>query len=255
MSVERADADAEAPPGESKEASLWRAFKQEKSIKAREELFDMHLAFAKQIAIKHYLSRERGDIELPELRQLACVGLLEAIDRFDPAVGAPFRSYARRRVSGAILDGLSKASELRQQISFRNRVRSERIRSLSTPNAEDAPLADAMNALVNLAVGLAMGFMLEGTGLYVAEDEPDPHPDAYETIAWKEAMRRLTGEVEKLSERERAILQRHYVDGLDFQQIAKLLGVSKGRVSQVHRVALALLRRRLGPARGFRFEK
>ena len=117
------------PPSEDGggEAALWREFKATGSNLVRQKLFDLHIAFARQIAAKHFLDRKSGDIEFSDLSQLAYTGLLEALDRFDPARGVPFRPYARRRISGSILDGLVHMSELREQMSFRQRARKERL--------------------------------------------------------------------------------------------------------------------------------
>ena len=91
--------------------------------------------------------------------------------------------------------------------------------------------------------------MLEGTGLFCAGDEEQARPakpdSAYESLAWKEIVAHLQSEMEALPERERTILRQHYVNGLSFEQLAELLKISKGRVSQLHRAALLLLRKRM----------
>ena len=131
---------AEAPPPD--EAALWQAVRSKASPPARERLFSLYSDFAGRIARRHFMDRRTGDIQQDDLRQLAYAGLLEAIDRFDPDRGIPFRGYAARRISGSILDGLAKMSEVREQISFRNRARAERVRSLSLSAAD----ADALSA-------------------------------------------------------------------------------------------------------------
>jgi len=111
-----------------------------------------------------------------------------------------------------------------------------------------------MQALMDLAVGLAVGFMLEDTGLYAGEDA-EQRPTAYESLAWKEAIQKLAREVAGLPDRERLIVRRHYFEGLTFDQIGALLGLTKGRISQLHRAALALLKKRLRKAGEFRLER
>lgn len=245
------------PAPEDQEPALWRKSKEGGSALAREALFRLHHPFARRLARKHFLDRKSGDIELQDLEQLASAGLLEAIDKYDPSLGAPFQAYARRRISGSIIDGLSKASEVREQISFRNRIRRERIRSLDTEDVEALPAADALEALIEMAVGLALGFMLDGTGLYAegGSRPAQPTASAYDSVIWRETLTRLATEMEALPDRERTILRTHYVDGLDFERVGQLLGVTKGRVSQIHRAALALLRRRLGAAGDFKLER
>lgn len=236
------------------EAALWSDFATG-SLRAREALVALYLPFARKLARRHYRDRSGGDIEFPDLFQYACAGLLEAVDRFDPARGAAFRGYAARRISGSIVDGISKASELREQISFRNRVRRERARSLVTQDEPPATAEDPLQALSDLAVGLALGFMLEDTSLLRAEEALDPAPNAYDSLAWKELVARALSEIARLPEREETLIRRHYLEGMAFDQIAILFGVSKGRVSQLHRAAIARLRDALSPTAGFHLER
>ncbi len=223
------------------EAALWAAFKVDGSMAARQELFERHLQFAKKIA-RRRRALSAADIELQDLYQLAFAGLLEALDGFDPSAGAPFRSYAAKRVSGSILDGIASMSELREQISFRNRVQRERARSLASGSSDKA---SPMDALTELVVGLALGFMLEDAGLAASSRQPEAQTTGYESLAWKETVRRLLSELSTLPQREQTIIRRHYLDGVSFERIAELLQLSKARVSQIHRSALVLLRKRL----------
>lgn len=242
------------------EASLWHAFKVEGSTTARERLFSIYAAFAKSIANRHHHERTYGDLDIADMRQLAYEGLLEALDRFDPARSVPFRAFASHRISGSILDGLSKMTEMRQQVSWRQRVRRERLQSLSVEGADALSTSEAMAALADLAVGLALGFMLEGTGMVLpSEDVPAADhrtsPTAYEGAAWKELVERLKAELSALPERERTILYHHYIEGIAFDHVASLLQISKARVSQLHRGALDLLRKRMLARGHFRLER
>jgi RNA polymerase sigma factor for flagellar operon FliA len=234
------------------EVELWRSCR-EGSGEARQSLFALHLPFARRIASRHYRQRGRSDIEFADLLQLACAGLLEAIDGYDTSRGVPFRGYAARRVAGSILDGVARMSEVREQLSFRRRAERERLASL-TPSLEQGHSADAMAALADLAVCLAVGFMLEGTGLLAGKDAPDPGPGPYDGLAFRRMVGHMHEEIAALPTRERAILGLHYEEGMVFDQIGDLLGITKGRVSQLHRAALALLRKRLRHAGHFRFE-
>jgi RNA polymerase sigma factor FliA len=226
------------------ERAAWRALREQGSEAAREALFFMHQGFARNIARRHFLDRKGGDIEFYDLCQLAFAGLLEVIDRYDPDRGVPFAAFASARVSGSIRDGVVKTSELREQIACQKRIRRERLRSLSKSETDTQSLGDAIKALSEIAGSLAIGFMLDGTGIYMAEDR-DTGADAYEGLAWKQAARRLLEEVDRLPERERLIIRRHYFDGLSFETIAGVLGLSKGRISQLHRASMELLQKRL----------
>jgi RNA polymerase sigma factor for flagellar operon FliA len=236
------------------EAMLWRAFKAHGSRAARERLFSFYADFARSIARRHHRERSRGDIEVSELYQYAYAGLLEALDRFDPGMGVPFRPFAAHRISGSILDGIPRLSEVLEQISWRHRVRRERVRSLT---GEKTPEALApVEQLAELALGLALGFMLEGTGLFTEGDASEarqrPAETAYDSLAWKEMVWQLKAELSGMPERERSILERHYLDGMPFDQLAQLHAISKARISQIHRAALQLLRKRMRERGHFR---
>ena len=100
MSDDSAPAAAE-PSAPDEEAGLWADLRGHRSAAARERLFTLHFPFARQMAKRHFFDRTGGDIEFADLCQLASAGLLESIDRFDPAAAVPFRAYAARRITGA----------------------------------------------------------------------------------------------------------------------------------------------------------
>ena len=227
------------------EEELWRLWRDENSAGARERIFTMYAPFAQRIARAAFLGSSSGDVDLGDLKQWACAGLLEAIDRFDPGRGAPFRAFARRRIRGSVLDGLSKASERLEQVTTRARLRKERLQALTQGSGTEVS-GESLERLVDLAIGLALGFMLEGARLYVDGEPRDETPNAYQSLAWKETLVRLEREVARLTDPGRAVIRHHYGGDLDLAEIATLLGLTKGRVSQIHRAALTDLRRRLG---------
>jgi RNA polymerase sigma factor for flagellar operon FliA len=235
------------------ELALWHAFKDEGSAAARESLFALFADFARSIARRHHRERSRGDIDIAELYQYAYAGLLEALDRFEPQRGVPFRPFAAHRISGSILDAIPRLSEVLEQVSWRRRLRRERLHSLAGAAGEGTA---AVEQLAELALGLALGFMLEGTGLF-SPGEADgsaamPGDTAYDSVAWKETLVQLRKELQGLPEREATILSRHYLDGVSFDQLSALLSVSKARISQLHRQALLLLRKRMRERGHFR---
>jgi RNA polymerase sigma factor for flagellar operon FliA len=240
-------------PADADDAVLWGELRRGKAG-ARERLFELHLPFARVLARREQRRRRGADLDPDDLLQLACTGLLEALDRFDPSRGVPFRGFASRRIRGAMIDGIAKSNEVREQLSHRARVKRERMRSLAA-DGEPRSAAEAMDALAELAVGLALGFMLEGTGLYQDDGEPAAPATAYESAAWKETVGRLAAELARLPERDRQIIRLHYMDDVNFDQIAALLGLTKGRISQLHKAAMTLLRKRMSGAGGFRLER
>jgi RNA polymerase sigma factor for flagellar operon FliA len=248
-------------PDTDEEGLLWADFKRRGSSAARERLFSRFVGFARNVARRLHREHSWGDLELADLQQHAYTGLLEALDRYDPDLGTPFRAFASYRISGSIRDGIARTNEMREQISWRRRVRRERVKSLSAPEAETTSVPAApIEKLAEIAAGLALGFMLEGTTLFVEDDAEGGQPihaaaTAYDSVVWNETVSRLHEELASLPEREQNILRQHYIGGLSFDQLASLLSISKGRVSQLHRAALESLRKRLRERGYFRITR
>ncbi len=223
------------------EATLWRTLRDEGNPAAREELVLMHLEFARMMAAKTYSGRYNDTLDFAEYMQFASIGLIESVDRFDPSMQIGFRTFAAQRIRGAILDGIVRMSEQHQQIKARQRLVSERAASLQA-GAEPASTPGALfEQLGSVAIGLALGFMLDGTTMYQA-DEPASIDNGYHRLEMKQLRDQLGGLVDGLPERERMVIKYHYLNHLPFETIASLLSLSKGRISQIHRSALEQLR-------------
>lgn len=221
------------------EAQLWAAFREQGDAAAREELIHLHLDFARVMAGKLFAGRWSDEIEFDEYRQLATVALIESVDRYDPGFGASFRTYASYRITGAILSGLESLSERARQLSLRRQLEQGRLHSIKA--GDGAEPEDTFSRLASIAVGLALGFVLEDAGMYRSE-EGTYADNAYEAIELRQLQRRLLKHVEELPERESMIIRHHYFQQIPFDEIATAIGLTKGRVSQLHRRALMMLR-------------
>jgi len=233
---------------ERREAALWRTFQERHTSESRQILFDYYRPFAAQLARAEFRRRQRANFELGDLEQLAFEALLQAIDRFAPSKGAPFESFARLRIRGQISSGLAKMSESGSQASYRRRAERDRLRSLSMDSAQNDTGDDPLQALSRLAATLVLGIMLD-EGVQNPDAIADAAPSAYESLALREMQHCLWQQVDTLPERETFVLRQHYAKDVSFTVIAELLGISKGRVSQIHRQALLRLRSQLAKFR------
>lgn len=226
------------------EASLWRRFHFNQDGYCREKLFKLHQKFARKLAAKEFRRRPPYGLEFSDYEQLAYTGLLEAIDGYDPLRSIPFEAYARYRIIGSISDSSLRSSEDGARYSFKKRVEMDRLNSLGISEFTDEK--DALALLSDIAVGLALGFALESTNVSDLEDVPDQNSNAYETLSWREFQFSLFREITKLPKTEKTVVESHYIDGVAFVQIAHLLKVTKGRISQIHKSAISKLRKRIG---------
>ena len=223
------------------EASLWRRLRLENNITCREKLFNQYQEMTLKLAHRQFHRCPANGLEIDDFEQFAFAGLLEAIDKFDPLRNIPFKAYARYRILGSISDGLAKSSESAAQYSYLRRAETDRIRSLNV----DKDDLDALEQISDLVVGLAIGFILEGAGVFQSQTGEDSRPNAYETLSWREMQLRLKDGIENLSSKEKTVIKQHYINRVPFLQIAQLLNLSKGRVSQIHKAAIDRLRRQL----------
>ncbi|RZF29072.1 sigma-70 family RNA polymerase sigma factor [Paraburkholderia sp. UYCP14C] len=250
MKLPLQDANANEVHGETLasvlEEGLWAALRDEGGPQAREAVFAHFLPYARALAAQLYAGRHHDDVEFKDFLQLACVGLLEAIDRFKSERGVSFRTFCTPRLRGNVLTGVQRLSDAQEQIALRKRIQRERIASLAA-SAGTGKQSDTFQALATLAAGLAIGFMLDDTGI-VEESAPQAAPSAtaYQTIAWRQTTEKLHTAVARLPAREQKIIRYHYFHGLGLEQIADIFGVTKGRISQLHRGALLDLRDLLG---------
>jgi RNA polymerase sigma factor for flagellar operon FliA len=244
-----------APPSE--EASLWAAWRGSRDEPARQRLIAQHLPYARVIAAMVYGQRPNNDIDFDDYLQLARVGLLEALDRYDPEGGAQFRTYASSRIRGAVLEGLTHLTERQQQMALRRRLLTERTASLTAASTDPEPPGpapesgratvpqggDLFRYLASVGMGLAMGFILEDTSMWAVSDETASSLDnSYRAQELKDTRIQLLALVRQLPSAERRVIQLHYQQGHAFEEIARELELTKGRISQLHKKALSSLR-------------
>jgi RNA polymerase sigma factor for flagellar operon FliA len=238
------DAIAGLREAELDERKLWYSWRREGELKAREHLVQRYLWLAKSTAMKVFRDHQWGDLDPRDLVQHATVGLLEALDRFDPDIGASFASFAKKRIQGAVLDGMMSNCEARSQLAAAREMRRERISSLAN-NTESGP-RDRLAKMVDVAIGLAIGVMLGDTAMFVDETRSVDGPYASgEAVVMREQFRQI---VEGIPEQQRTVIRYHYYHEMSFTHIDDLLGVTKARISQIHTKALAEIRRRFAQA-------
>jgi RNA polymerase sigma factor for flagellar operon FliA len=178
--------------------------------------------------------------------QFASVGMIEALDRYDPDRGVQFRTFAARRMHGAILNGLERFTEKQQQIAARQRLRQERVQDLKSMAGVEGSAAapqepeQLLRFVSEVGIGLALCWMLEGTGMVESADgyvEP-----FYRNVALRQLTERLVHAIDELPPQEKAVVRGHYLQEQPFDQIAESMHLTKGRISQIHKQALLHLR-------------
>ena len=222
------------------EAALWAA-RHSDWTSAKQQLAAHYLPFAKMLAAQLYAKRVGDEIEFNDYLQISSMGLLEAIERYDTSGGASFRTYAEYRINGSLHNALASYTERQQQNATQRRVR-ERIASLSENSEPHSKARKAFDDLAAIAVGMALGMLFEEEGLYVGEEEQATAMPAYSSQELKQLRQRLMQLLDRLPKTEAMVIRYHYLQQIEFSEIASLMGVTKGRISQLHKQALERLR-------------
>jgi len=224
------------------ERCLWQALREHNSIVARETLAQRYTPLARSIAANLYARRHIPELEFCDYFQYASIGMLEAMERYDPDSNATFKTYASYRIQGCILSGVEKLSEKQQQIAFRKRLNQQRLQSLASGKHHGCNHDSPFYALAEVAIGLAISYLLEGSGMYQVEENDGYLAENYRGYEISQLQQLLHKIVSALPEREQTVIKYHYYQQLSFEEISEMLGVTKGRVSQLHRGALSLLK-------------
>lgn len=245
------------------EPGLWERWRGQSDPVARDRLVQHYTAYARVVAASYYGKRYNDDAEFGDYFQLACVGLLEAVDRFDPAYGVKFKSFAAKRIEGAILDGLERISERQQQSMARARLAAQRLEAVKAManarhEAEGASAGTGkpgsrtpeqlLEFVAEVGIGLALTWLLEGTGMLEA-GEPSEHQPFYRSVQLRQLRERIHALVRALPTQEQQVIRGHYLQEQPFEQIAAAMQLTRGRISQLHRQALGRLKSSLQAAR------
>lgn len=215
------------------------------SAKFVEEHRPLVISIARRVRREFDLTCEESD-----LVAFGFQGLLEAHSRFDPSRGVQFNTFAYYRIRGAVLDGVRAMAFLPRR-AYAKLKAAEAADTLleetgeanaQRPAGTQASTESRAEAMDQSLAQLTASFILSAVG----QDESSQPASAEESLISAGDQRRVRDALEKLPERERALVQGFYFEGRQFDEVAKDLGISKSWASRLHTKALELLRDALG---------
>jgi RNA polymerase sigma factor FliA len=207
-------------------------------------------AICNQIRAQYGLS-----MRIEDMMSYGREGLLAAARSFDPARGVPFKRWANLRVRGAVIDGVRASSQVPR--SMYARCRAPAIEALSpSGSAEDdtdrqdtAVSADRRLGEYLAAVATAVSLGFAGGGEDRHGEPTDRCPTAEESLLRYELYEAIRAAVTELPEVERTLVERHYFEGVTFEDAATELGLSKSWASRLHARAIGYVTRSLRRSR------
>src|SRR5438552_4180562 len=225
----------------------------------RDNLINETLPLIKHIAHR-VATRLPANIEMRDLINAGVIGLLDAIEKFEPERNVKFKTYAEVRIRSAILDSLRNLDwaprSLRKKSKDLEKTYADLSQKLGRP-ATDEEVSEAMgediedfHALVDQLHGLTIGSFenlsdSDDSESYINYYPDDGSNDPYAKFESNELTRLLAGAIDELPEKERLVLSLYYYEEFTMKEIGALLGVNESRVSQLHTKATLRLRGRL----------
>ena len=215
-----------------------------------EELIASHSELVRKIAWQIH-GRARHITEIEDIMQIGYTGLIVAAQNYTPLDGASFASYASIRIRGAIVDYLRKSSNLcRTTIQIKKKynqaVEKLERQLLRQPNRLE--IADELDMSEDQLIEWEAAFQANTPqsidSVYdqfsIWFTSPDNNPE--EEVNESELQELLKEALRNLPEREALVIQLYYVEELNVFEIAEVLEVSTGRVSQIKKSAVGQLR-------------
>jgi RNA polymerase sigma factor for flagellar operon FliA len=247
--------------------ALWRSFRakpDDQPLRAR-----LILTYAPLVK---YVAGRLGSglpahVEEEDLVSYGLLGLIGAIERFDPGRDIKFETYAIARIKGAIIDELRSLDWVPRSVRARAR---EIERAISTMEAKlhRPPSDDEIANEVGISVEELDGSLTDisrssiaaldelwtigGSGgdqialIDTIEDTEAPAPES--SLAKTELKEALSDAISRLPEREKLVVTLYYYEELTLREIGEVLGVTESRVSQLHTKAILRLKARLSGA-------
>jgi RNA polymerase sigma factor for flagellar operon FliA len=206
--------------------------------------------------VSEIITRVPPQVQRDDLTSAGQLALVLAARSFDASTGVPFGHYARTRIRGALLDELRAAdwaSRGARSRAKRLAKAEERLAAELGRWPSDIELANELKADLDSipsvrhdahrSVVLSLDQIVEVTGGAEEHmDADDLQPDPAQSLIAGERMRYLKAAVEALPERLRLVVEQYFLGERPMTEIAKELGVTESRVSQLRAEALTLLR-------------
>lgn len=245
--------------------SRWREYARTRCPKLREAIIGEYAILAKR-AVERLQITPWGCVSQDDLISHAVIGLIDAVDRYDPEYGPPFEGFAMPRIRGAILDALRQLDWVPRSV----RAKEHQLRRaygklemvLGRPPQDEEVARELeidVDELEQLVTDVARGSVLSlddlvsasardagGEGATVGEMTPtaDTH-DPYRQQERSEAHRRLAEAIDALPEREKLVVSLYYYHELTLKEIGRVLKVTEQRVSQIHTKAMLRMSHKL----------
>ena len=221
--------------------ALWARYFESRDDGLRDQLIDEYMFLARRIAAHYYAKRVGEQTEFSDYLHYAVVGLIQAIERYNHSEEVKFETYASYRIKGNLLNEIKHVSEKNSYLSYQKTKKKELLAAL-TQDTEQNDSDSGFERVLEIVLSYAYSVLLENT---------------YEELEYSAASERLFDDgnteladirkvlqniINSMPNNEKMIVRYYYYYELTYTDIAELLGITKGRVAQLHKSALSDIR-------------
>jgi len=233
---------------------------------ARDKLIQEYAQKIKYMAYR--LSyRLQPDIDIDDLISAGIIGLMDAMDKYDPAKETLFKTYAEFRIRGAMLDEIRAMDWVPRSVKEKSGLLYKTVSSLEKelgrpPSEEEIAAALKMNineyqdfltqARSSSMISIEdLGMNRDDNDRDMLETIGDPEKrDPLSLLMTKDRQKTLTTAIDKLPDKERKVVSLYYYNELTMKEIGRILEVTESRVSQLHTQAMIRLKGKLRERNG-----
>lgn len=242
---------------------IWQEYARTRDKKVRDRLILTYAPLVKYVAGR-LGSGLPAHVDEGDLVSYGLLGLIGAIERFDPSRDIKFETYAIARIKGSIIDELRSLDWVPRSVRSRARDIERAVAELESklgraPTDEEiatklgfteTELEDSLTEISRSSIAALDELWTVSAGgdqialIDTIEDTQGPEPQ--EALAQTEVREAIGEAIARLPEREKLVVTLYYYEELTLREIGEVLGVTESRVSQLHTKAILRMKSRLG---------
>lgn len=235
--------------------NLWKSYRDNPDIALRNQIVLLYAGLVKSIA-RRTAAVSGNYVDIEDLTSFGMVGLIKAVEKFDPDKGVTFETYATYRIRGEIIDymrrndwvprGLRKKAQDIENAgqNFKNEYgrdpTDEELAKILNIKPSDISQILSESGRFNLA---SFEEIIQDTVMsdynFVCDETPES------SLAQGELEQTLANAIDELPERERLVISLYYYEELTLKEISSVMSISESRVSQLHTRAVKTLKKAL----------
>jgi RNA polymerase sigma factor for flagellar operon FliA len=231
---------------------LWEKYSRRKTAAVKKELVLSYMNLVKYAARAINLP-SKCVFDADDLMSIGIIGLVEAIERFDPKRGVKFETFASQRIRGVMLDEIRKVDWLPRSVRDKYKRASKSLSELDMDSINGEKYARAINMSISEFEQIK-GYLANAETVSLTrtigedmtlEDVIGSDSEVIEQFEDEELKGQLVQILKQLPERERMVVTLYYYEELTFKEIGKVLGISESRVSQIHSEVISKMKGQL----------